>query len=69
MIKNVGGADRAMRIAVALVLGVLVVAGVVSGVVAVILGVLAVVSLATAFMRFCPLYLPCRISTISRKTP
>ena len=67
MKKNMGNADRVIRVVVAFVLLSLWFAGEVSGIVGIILGVLAIVFLATALMSVCPLYLPFKIST--RKEP
>jgi predicted PurR-regulated permease PerM len=67
MKKNMGNADRVIRVVVAFVLLGLLFAGEVSGIVGIILGVLAIVFLATALMSVCPLYLPFKIST--RKEP
>jgi len=56
MKKNVGKIDSILRILVAVVVAVLLFAGMVSGVLAIVLGVVGVVMLATAVFRFCPLY-------------
>ena len=61
--KNMGTADRIIRIVLALVFFGLIVAGAVSGVVAVILGILAAVFTVTSVISFCPLYLPLKLST------
>lgn len=61
MEKNVGNTDRIIRI-----IGAIVIAG---------LGIyyqswwglLAIIPLATAFIRFCPLYMPFGIKTICKK--
>ncbi|MCX7027746.1 MAG: DUF2892 domain-containing protein [Spirochaetes bacterium] len=63
MVKNMGKVDKIARIAAALVIGILVIAGVLKGVAAVILGLLAVVFIATSAVGTCPLYLPFGIST------
>lgn len=67
MKQNVGTVDRVVRIVVALVLGVLVLTGQVSGVLAIVLGVAAVALLATALIGFCGLYTVLGISTCPRK--
>jgi hypothetical protein len=69
MKKNLGSADRAIRVIVALAFGILVLTGQISGVVATILGVLAVVLLATSLVGFCPLYAPFKISTKKEVAP
>ena len=63
MKKNIGSADRAIRIVAAVAFAILALSGQVSSVVATILGVLAVVFLATSLVGFCPLYAPFKIST------
>jgi len=63
MTKNIGAADRVIRTIVAVVIGVLLVTGVVTGLTAVILGILAVVLLLTVLVSVCPLYLAFNIST------
>ncbi|WP_456429666.1 YgaP family membrane protein [Rhodocaloribacter sp.] len=63
MKKNMGSVDRIIRLVVALVLGVLVFTGTVSGTLAVILGIVAVIFLLTSMVSFCPLYAPFHLST------
>lgn len=67
MTKNMGSVDRGVRIALAVLVGVLYFTNVISGTVALVLGVLAVVFLATSFIGTCPLYLPFGLSTIQKK--
>ncbi|MEW5985438.1 MAG: DUF2892 domain-containing protein [Chloroflexota bacterium] len=63
MIKNMGTADRIIRLVVALAVAILYFTGVISGTVALILGILAVIFVLTSFVGFCPLYLPFKFST------
>ncbi|MCD6064766.1 MAG: hypothetical protein K0R82_2677 [Flavipsychrobacter sp.] len=63
MKKNMNTADSVIRLAVALAILVLYLTGVISGTTAIVLIVLAVVFIFTAFIGFCPLYLPFGIST------
>ncbi|MCX7949190.1 MAG: DUF2892 domain-containing protein [Treponemataceae bacterium] len=63
MKQNMGLVDRLVRVALALVVGVLVFTGQLTGVAAVILGIFAVVFLLTSAVGFCPLYVPLGIST------
>lgn len=63
MKPNMGTIDKAIRIVLALVVGVLYFTGQISGVVAIILGILAIVFVLTSLISFCPLYLPLGIST------
>ncbi|HEX9007282.1 MAG TPA: DUF2892 domain-containing protein, partial [Bacteroidota bacterium] len=56
MKKNVGTADRVIRIFLAAMVGVLMLTGTVTGTVAVVAALLAVVFLLTGVVSFCPLY-------------
>ncbi len=67
MIKNMGSADRLIRILVALVIGILLLTGTLTGILAIILGAFAVIFLLTSFVSFCPLYYPFKISTLKKK--
>jgi hypothetical protein len=61
--QNMGTIDRAARVALAIVVGVLYATGTISGAVAAVLGVLAAVFVLTSVVSFCPLYLPFGLST------
>ena len=63
MKKNMGTADKVIRIFVAIVIAGLYFANINSGTVAIVLLVLAGVFILTSFMSFCPLYLPFGLST------
>lgn len=67
MKKNMGNADRIIRILIAAVVGVLYFTGTVTGVLGIILLVLAGVFLLTSFISFCPLYTLFGISTCPLK--
>jgi hypothetical protein len=67
MVKNMGLADRVIRVLLAIVVGVLYVMGMISGTVAIVLGLIAVVFVVTSAMSFCPGYLPFKISTLREK--
>jgi hypothetical protein len=67
MIKNMGTADRVLRIVVAAIIAALYFAHVITGTVAIVLLVLAGVFILTSFISFCPLYLPFGINTGERK--
>jgi large-conductance mechanosensitive channel len=56
MKKNMGTLDRIIRIAVAVIIGVLYFTGVISGLAAIVLMVIAAVFILTSFVGFCPLY-------------
>jgi hypothetical protein len=63
MNKNMGSADRAIRVLIAVLLGVLIFAKQIVEVTAIVLGILAIVFLLTSTVGFCPLYVPMKFST------
>lgn len=63
MKPNMGNADRVIRVAVAAIVLVLYFTGTITGTLGIVLLVLAAVFVATAFVGFCPLYLPFGIRT------
>lgn len=63
MKKNMGTVDKAIRIVVAIVIGVLYFTGQITGTAAIILGILAIAFLLTSIVGTCPLYLPVGLST------
>lgn len=63
MKKNMGVADRVIRLLLAAAGGVLVGLQVITGVWAIVVGVLALIFLATSAAGFCPLYEPFGIKT------
>jgi hypothetical protein len=63
MTKNMGLADRSIRIVAALVIAGLYFTHRISGTVAIVLMVFAVVFVVTSFVSWCPAYLPFGIST------
>jgi hypothetical protein len=67
MKKNMGSADRIIRIIIAAIVGVLYFTGTVSGTLGIVLLSLAGVFLLTSFISFCPLYAPFGISTCKLK--
>tara|TARA_R110002167_G_scaffold125448_11_gene305601 strand:- start:532 stop:741 length:210 start_codon:yes stop_codon:yes gene_type:complete len=56
MKKNMGGADRMIRIAVAVIIGILYWQKIIDGTLAYVLLALAAIFVLTSFMSFCPLY-------------
>ena len=66
MLKNMGTIDKAIRILVAVVIGILYFTNQISGIAAIILGFFAVIFLLTSFVSFCPLYAPFKFSTIKK---
>lgn len=68
MKKNMGTADKVIRVLVALVIAVLVYAEVLTGTLAIVLLVLAGIFVLTSLLGFCPLYLPFGISTCKKES-
>lgn len=66
MKKNMGSADKIIRTLIAVVIGILIITGQITGVLAIILGVFAVIFLATSLFGLCPLYLPFKLSTLKK---
>lgn len=67
MTKNMGTADRGIRILIALVIAALYFTGRISGTLAIVLGIVAVAFFLTSLVGWCPSYLPFGLST--RKPP
>lgn len=63
MQKNMGMIDRVARVAVAVVVGGLILTGTVQGIWAILLGLLAVIFIGTSAVSFCPLYKPFGVNT------
>ena len=63
MKTNLGRIDRTLRLLVAAVCAVLLIAGAVKGTLAIVLAILAAVFVITTFVGFCPSYVPFGIST------
>lgn len=67
MKKNMGNMDKVIRVLIALVIGVLVFAEVLTGTLAIVLLVLAGIFVITSFVGTCPLYLPFGVSTCKKE--
>jgi type IV secretory pathway TrbD component len=63
MKKNMGSADRIIRLLVVLALAVLIFTGIIQGWLAIVLGIVAVVLLITSITSVCPAYFPFNVST------
>ncbi|MEX2410559.1 MAG: DUF2892 domain-containing protein [Candidatus Paceibacterota bacterium] len=63
MKKNMGSADRIIRVIIAAIVGVLYFTGTISGTLGIVLLVLAGVFVLTSLISFCPLYAPFGIRT------
>lgn len=67
MKKNMGSADRMIRIIIAVVIGALYYMDIISGTLGIVLMILAIVFLLTSFVSFCPLYSPFGLNTKAKK--
>ena len=67
MKKNMGTADRAIRVIIAIIIAALYFTNVISGALGIVLLVLADVFVLTSLVSFCPLYLPFGLSTCPRQ--
>jgi hypothetical protein len=67
MKKNMGNADRIVRLLIAAVVGILFYTNILTGTLGIVLLVIAGVLLLTSFVSFCPLYAPFGISTCQLK--
>ncbi|MBS0010140.1 MAG: DUF2892 domain-containing protein [Bacteroidales bacterium] len=63
MKKNMGTADRIIRVIIAALIAVLFFTGVIEGTLGIILLVVAAVFVLTSFISVCPLYMPFGIKT------
>lgn len=68
MKKNMGGADRLIRVILAVVVATLYFTETISGVLGMVLLAFAAILLLTSFIKFCPLYLPFGIKTCRTKS-
>lgn len=68
MKKNMGNADRVIRLIIAAVIAVLYFTGVVTGTLGVVLMVLAGIFVLTSLVGFCPLYTLIGVNTCARST-
>jgi hypothetical protein len=67
MKKNMGSADKGIRVAIAIVIALLYYFNIVEGTLAYVLMGLAIIFLLTSFISFCPLYAPLGINTCKTK--
>lgn len=63
MKKNVGTADRIIRIVLAIIIGILYLTGQITGIALTVLGIMALIFLLTSSVGYCPLYQILNIST------
>ena len=66
MKKNMGMADRIIRILLAIIVVILYLTNQITGTAAIVLGIFAIIFLLTSVVSFCPLYAPFKLSTIKK---
>lgn len=67
MKKNMGTADRIIRLVLAAIIGVLYFNGIITGTLSIVLLILAIIFVLVSFVGFCPLYAPFGFNTCKRK--
>lgn len=67
MKKNMGSADKIIRLLIAAAVFILFFSGIIPGTLGIILMVFAIIFVLTSLIGSCPLYLPLGISTIRKK--
>ena len=67
MKKNMGNADRIVRILIAIVIGALYYTETINGTLGIVLLIAAAIFVLTSLISFCPLYLPFGIKTCPTK--
>lgn len=67
MKKNMGNADRIIRVMMAVVFITLYFTDTISGIPGVVMVAFSVIFLLTSLVSFCPLYMPFGLTTISRR--
>ena len=63
MIKNMSNLDRIVRLGIAILIGILILAGWLGTALAIILGIVGLVLLVTALVGTCPIYMLFKFST------
>jgi len=66
MKKNIGSADKVIRLILAAIIATLYFTNTITGTLGIVLMVLAAVLVLTSFVNICPLYLPFNISTCKK---
>jgi hypothetical protein len=66
MKKNVGTADKVIRVILAILIAVLYFTDQISGTVAIVLGIISIMLLLTSLVSFCPFYAAVKLSTIKK---
>jgi hypothetical protein len=66
MKKNIGSADRIIRVVTAIIFLALTLTGMIGGIIALVLSVVGIVLVVTSFIGYCPLYVTLGISTIGQ---
>jgi len=68
MKKNMGSADRIIRLIIAAIVAILFFTHTITGILGIVLLVVAAIFVLTSFISFCPLYWPFGLSTHKKKS-
>jgi hypothetical protein len=68
MTKNMGSADKIIRLVIAAIVAVLYFTGTITGTLGIVLLIFAGVFVLTSLISFCPLYLPFGLNTGKKKS-
>ena len=68
MTKNIGSADRIIRLLAAVAIAALYFTNTISGAFAIILGIIAVLLVATSMISLCPVYSLLKLSTLKKQS-
>lgn len=63
MKKNMNNIDRVIRLLLAIIIGILILGGTITGMAGILLGIFSIIFLVTGIISFCPLYKALGIST------
>jgi len=66
--KNIGSADRIIRLLAAVAIAALYFTNTISGAFAIILGIIAVLLVATSMISLCPVYSLLKLSTLKKQS-
>jgi len=69
MKKNMGAADKTIRVLAAIIIAILYFADTITGWFGIVLGIIAIVFLLTSLFGFCPLYTPLKLNTTKKPHP
>ncbi len=66
MKKNMGAADKTIRVLAAIIIAILYFTDTITGWFGAVLGIIAIIFLLTSLFSFCPLYTPLKLNTTKK---